>query len=255
MEGNAVRLRQILSVLTTLIIGLGLCAFSQAEGMDYIIPPPLTEWPSDPGPKPERPIYPAIQAWVTALEKTTSWKYSDWVQPGQADDLFLLFQHDNENLLLYFNRSHETGWQLKLCRENALPMVDEPMKFQDVTGTNNYYDDSVYPTSFVTGVEHIVDDASFFDQSCFWIKEENGTWHLTSYSYCLYDDNEEWWSERVSVELQEDQLGYFTGDTLAYESEYEGTYVNFPFNPSLEAAVVDTIPKTPEEARKAAGKE
>lgn len=229
------RLKHIVSVLTALVIGL--CPFALADSK-------INELTS-----------PVLRGWITALEGTTAWRFSDWVEPGQADDLFLLFQHDNENLLLFFNRSPETGWQLKLCRENALPRVDEPMKFQDVTGTNDYYNDSVYPTSFVTGVEHTVNGACFWDQSCFWIKEEDGTWRLTSYSYCLYDENEEWWHERISVEIQEDRLGYFTGDTFAYESEYENTYVSFPFNPSLEAATVDTIPQTLEAAREEAGKE
>lgn len=245
------RLKHIVSVLTALVIGVGLCPFSLAEGVDYIIPPPLTEWPGDPVPKPERPIYPAIQAWVTVLEETTSWTYSDWVQPSWLEDLFVVFQDGENNLLLWFVKTEDGAWQLKMSRENVLPKTELKYELRDLARTSNFFDDSPSGISFQAAYYWVLNyDHDMSDYTCTWQKQPDGIWQLTEYHEWDYTPEQDRLTDDAPgtfIVFHEDFLTYFTDDT--YGDAEQGISASFRQDTNLETVVVDDIPKTAEAAR------
>lgn len=247
------RLKQIVSVLTALVIGVGLCPFSLAEGRDSIVPPPLTEWPSDPGPKPERPIYPAIQAWVIALEETTSWTYSDWVQPSWLEDLFVVFQDGENNLLLWFVKMEDGAWQLKTHRENTLPKTAFKITLCDLATGSDYFDDTPSGIGFSSGYWwSLWDIHSMSDYTCLWRKQPDGSWHLTQYSEWFYqegDDRNEVHPDGIYIRFHEDFVSYYTDYEYLETMGSQGKSVSIQLDTNLETVVVDDIPKTAEAAR------
>ncbi len=246
----------IILVLILLIVG-SFTSTALADDSNPAVPPPLTEWPSDPGPKPERPIYPAIQAWVTALEETTSWKYSDWVQPSWLEDLFVVFQDGENNLLLWFVKAEDGAWQLKMSRENALPKTGLKYELHDLARSSNFFDDSPLGISFQAAYYWALNyEHSMSDYTCTWQKQPDGIWRLTEYHEWDYTPEQDRLTDDATgtfIVFHEDFLTYFTDDT--YGIVEKGISASFCLDTNLETVVVDDIPKTPEEARKAAGKE
>ncbi len=243
--------KKIAKYLLIVLLTAMLCPFSLAEGMDYIIPPPLTKWPSDPGPKPERPIYPAIQAWVTALEETTSWKYSDWVQPSWLEDLFVVFQDGENNLLLWFVKAEDGAWQLKMSRENALPKTELKFTLKDSARTSDFHDDTPLGISFFSGYCWSIIEHAMEDYACCWQKQEDGVWRLVLYNRWHYQpgqDRNKQSAPRSYIVVDDESLTYY--DERTFEDEAKGIVVPIHTDTNLETIIVDHIPITPEEAQK-----